>query len=583
MSADGKTTGWAEEYDVVVIGSGAGGMTAALCAQAQGLSAVVLEKSDKYGGTSAVSGGGIWVPCNDEMKAHGGSDSYADARQYLDTLIGNSVAPERIDAYLRNAPKMVRFLASKHGVAFRCVPKYPDYYPDRPGGKEGYRSLEPVPFDASRLGEEFFNQREAFKGTQLMGRVGMDQIQAHILFTRAKGWLLLTLKLMLRYWLDLGWRGTTQRDRWQVLGQGLVAQLRHAMLRSKVPLKLSTGLESLIESQGVVSGIVAVQNGHAIRIGARRGVVLAAGGFESNQQMREQYLPHPTQIKWTAAPPINHGDGIRAGKALGAKLDFMHKTWGSPTVNVPGAPQQTTLFIERALPGCLIVNKLGRRFVNEATSYPDVVDAMYADHAKTGGSVPCWIVFDATFRYKYPMGPLMPGQIAPDKKLPAAWLDQVYFRADTLEALAAKIGVDAEGLRESARRIGEYAKTGIDPEFGKGKTSIDRYYSDPKVKPNSCLGPVKKAPFYAVRLDAGEIGTKGGLLTDEYARVLHENGSVIGGLYAIGNCSSAVMGPTYAGAGSTLGPAMTFAYVAALDMAQADSAVRSESKVSAAA
>jgi 3-oxosteroid 1-dehydrogenase len=567
--ADGKSAAWDEEYDVVVVGSGAGGMTAALCAQAQGLSAVVLEKSDKYGGTSAVSGGGIWVPCNDEMKVHGGTDSLADARKYLDTLIGDSVAPERIDAYLHNAPEMVRFMAARHGVEFRCVPRYPDYYPDRPGGKEGYRSLEPVPFDAAKLGDEFFNQREAFKGTQLMGRVGMDQIQAHILFTRAKGWLLLTLRLMLGYWLAIGWRRKTHRDRRQVLGQGLVAQLRYAMLRKNVPLKLSTGLESLVESQGRVTGVLASQAGRTLRIAARRGVVLASGGFESNPQMREQYLPHPTQAKWTAAPPINHGDGIRAGKALGARLDFMHKTWGSPTVDVPGAPQQTTLFIERALPGCVMVNKLGQRFVNEAASYPDVVDAMYADHARTGGSVPCWIVFDATFRYKYPMGPLMPAQIAPDKKLPADWLDKVYYRADTLDALAAKIGVDAAGLRDSARRIGEYAKTGVDPEFGKGKLSIDRYYSDPSVKPNSCLGPIEKAPFYAVRLDAGEIGTKGGLLTDARARVLREDGGVIDGLYAIGNCSSAVMGPTYAGAGSTLGPAMTFGYVAALDMAQA--------------
>lgn len=582
MGADGEGQGWDEEYDVVVIGSGAGGMAAALSAQALGLSAVVLEKSDKYGGTSAVSGGGIWVPCNDQMKAHGISDSQSDARRYMGDLIGEGVAPERIDAYLHNAPEMVRFLA-KQGVEFRCVPLYPDYYPDRPGSKQGGRSLEPMPFDASKLGDEFSHQREAFRGTQLMGRVAMDTIQAHILFTRAKGWLLLTLRLMLGYWFDWSWRRKTHRDRRQVLGQSLVAQLRHAMQRKNVPLKRSIAMESLIEVGGRVTGVLASQNGRKLRIHARRGVVLASGGFESNQQMREQYLPQPTQVKWTAAPPINQGDGILAGKALGAKLDFMSRTWGSPTVDVPGAAQQTTLFVERALPGCLIVNKHGRRFVNEAATYPDVVDAMYADHAKSGGSVPCWIVFDATFRYKYPMGPLLPAQIAPDKKLPAAWLDRVYYRADTLAALAAKIGVDAAGLRESARLIGEYAKTGVDLDFAKGGTSIERYYSDPNNKPNSCLGPVVKAPFYALRLDAGEIGTKGGLLTDASARVLREDGSAIEGLYAIGNCSSAVMGPTYAGAGSTIGPAMTFGYVAAQDLAQSGLQREGQGAVAAAA
>ena len=577
MSADATLGHWDEEYDVVVVGSGAGGMTAALVAQAQGLQAVVLEKSDKYGGTSAVSGGGIWVPCNDEMKAHGRSDSYEEARRYLDSLIGTSVAPERIDAYLHNAPAMVRLMASRHDVHFRCVPEYPDYYPDRPGGKEGGRSLEPMPFNAALLGDEFSRQRAAFKGTQLLGRIGMDTIQAHILFTRARGWIGVMLKLVLGYWLDLGWRRKTPRDRRQVLGQGLVARLRHAMLGARIPLKLSTGLDSLIESKGRVCGVLVTQDGRRRRIGARRGVVLACGGFESNQKMREAYLPQPTRAKWTAAPPINQGDGVRAGVTLGARLDFMHKTWGSPTVDVPGAPQQTTLFVERALPGCLMVNRLGKRFVNEAAPYPDVVDAMYADHAKTHGSVPCWIVFDATFRYKYPMGPLLPGQMAPDKKLPREWLDKVYYRADTLDALAAKIGVDPSGLRESVRQIGEYAKTGIDPDFGKGRTSIDRYYSDPSVKPNSCLGPVSKAPFYAMRLDAGEIGTKGGLLTDERARVLHERGGVIEGLYAIGNCSASVMGPTYAGAGSTLGPAMTFGYVAAIDLAKSASSASSPS------
>lgn len=560
---------WDQQFDVIVIGSGAGGMTAALCAKGEGLSAVVLEKESVYGGTTAVSGGGIWIPCNDDIAKNGGSDSYAEALGYVKLLTEGEVPVPRIEAYLQNAPEMVRHLARKFGVAFRGVKLYPDYYPNRPGGKDGYRSMEPVEFNAALLGTEFDRLRPAFAGTQVMGRMAMNQVEAHVLFTKGKGWIGIVLKMMLRYWLDLGWRLKTKRDRRLTLGQALVAHLRHALLKQDVPVWLESGMEGLIEDNGRVAGVLVKQAGKTLRLRAKRGVVLASGGFENNQQMREQYLPKPTQANWTGAPRINNGDGIRAGLALGAKLGFMDLVWGSPTVHVPGASSQTTLFVERCAPGCVIVNKKGKRFVNEAAAYPDVVTAMYRDDAQGNGCVPAWFVFDANFRKKYPAGLFLPSQIQPDSALPKDWLDKVYFRADSLEALAAKIGVDAAGLKETTRKIGEYAKAGKDPEFGKGDTSIDRYYSDPTVGPNSCLGPVDTGPFYAIALYPGEIGTKGGLWCDERARVLREDGSVIAGLYAIGNCSAAVMGKTYAGAGSTLGPAMTFGYIAARDLAAA--------------
>lgn len=558
---------WDQEYDVVVVGSGGGGMAAALVAKGQGLSTVLIEKSDKYGGTSAVSGGGIWIPCNDDIARTGGSDSYDEALAYLKSLIGEEVKQDRLEAYLKHAPEMVRYLARTFGVKYSNVPKYPDYYSDRPGGKAGWRSMQPVAFDAKLLGDEFDRQRESFKGTLLMGRIAMDQVEAHTLFSRGPGWIWLTVKMLLNYWLDLGWRRKTHRDRRQVLGQGMVAALRYAMLHAKVPLQLNTGLESLVQEDGRVGGVVVQQSGKTLRYRARRGVILACGGFESNPQMREQYLQQPTKVEWTAAPPINHGDGIRAGQALGAATAQMGLVWGSPTVRKPGTEQQITLFVERGMPGCVAVNSKGKRFVNEAAAYPDFRNAMYADDAKGNGTVPCWLVFDATFRYKYPMGIFLPGQIEPDSKLPKDWLDKVYYKADSIEALSAKIGVDTQGLTQTVAKMNEYAKTGVDPEFGKGNTPIDRYYSDPSVKPNTCLGPIVKPPFYAVRMDAGEIGTKGGLLVDARARVLREDGSVIEGLYATGNTSAAVMGPTYPGAGSTLGPAMTFGYVAALDIA----------------
>ncbi|HEY0915897.1 MAG TPA: FAD-dependent oxidoreductase [Solimonas sp.] len=576
-----SNTSFDQQFDVVVVGSGGGGMTAALCAQALGLSAVVIEKSDKYGGTSAVSGGGIWIPNNDDIARTGGSDSYEEALTYLKTIVGNEVPQERIEAYLKNAPEMVRYMAKTFGVKYRNVPKYPDYYSNRPGGKDGWRSMEPVDFDASLLGPEFDRQRESFKGTLLMGRIAMSQVEAHKLFSRGPGWIWLTLKMLLKYWLDIGWRRRTHRDRRQVLGQGMVSTLRYAMLQKNVPLVLECGMDSLIEDDGRVVGVNVVHRGRKLRYGARRGVILACGGFESNQAMREKYLAQPTKVEWTAAPPINQGDGIRAGQSLGAATKLMDKVWGSPTVRKPGADQQITLFIERGMPGCVAVNAKGKRFANEAAAYPDFRDAMYADNAKGNGCVPAWLVFDATFRYKYPMGIFLPGQIEPDARLPADWLDKVYYRADSIDALAGKIGVDKAGLAETVAKMNDYAKTGVDPEFGKGSIPIDRYYSDPSVKPNTCLGPIVKAPFYAVPMYPGEIGTKGGLDVDPKARVLREDGSVIAGLYAIGNTSAAVMGSTYPGAGSTLGPAMTFGYIAARDIAE--SAKAEQPKIAAAA
>lgn len=560
---------WDQEYDVIVVGSGGGGLTTAVTAQGHGLRAVVVEKSDKYGGTSAVSGGGIWIPCNDDIAKTGGSDSYDEALTYLKDVIGDAVPQSRIEAYLKNGPEMLRFLAQKFGIRYSNVPKYPDYYPNRPGGKEGFRSMQPVAFDAKRLGDEFDNQRAAFAGTQLMGRIAMDQVEAHTLFSRGPGWIWLFIRLVCKYFFDFGWRRKTKRDRRQVLGQGMVSALRYAMLQNNVPLQLNTGMESLIEEDGRVVGIVVNQNGKQLRYKAHRGVVLASGGFESNQQMREQYLHTPTQVEWTAAPPINHGDGIRAGQALGARLKGMDWVWGSPTVKKPGAKQQITLFIERGMPGCVAVNAKGLRFANEAASYPDFRNAMYEDHAKGNGCIPAWLIFDATFRYKYPMGIFLPGQLEPDSRLPKDWLDKVYYRADTLEALSQKIGVDTANLLKTVEKMNGFAKTGVDTEFHKGETAIDTYYSDPSVKPNTCLGPIEKAPFYAVPMWPGEIGTKGGLDVDERARVLREDGQAIAGLYAIGNTSSAVMGNTYAGAGSTLGPAMVFGYIAVRDMAGA--------------
>lgn len=562
-----NTPHWDETYDVIVVGSGAGGMTAALCAKGEGLSSVVIEQAAVYGGTSAVSGGGIWIPCNDGMPATGISDSPEEALTYLKHLTGGDVPLPRLEAYVSQAPKMVRHLKNAFGVEFRPVAKYPDYFPNEAGGKPGARTMEPVPFDAAQLGDTFDTQREPYKSTLVLGRISMDQIQAHVLFSRAKGWIWLTMKLMWRYWSDLGWRRKTWRDRRQVLGQALVASLRTAMLRKQVPLQLETSLQGLIEDNGRITGVTVTRSGKTLRLRAHHGVIIASGGFEANQQMREQYLPQPTKKTWSAAPGINNGDGIRAGQSVGAGVGFMNMVWGTPTVELPGASVAAAMFVERSLPGCVMVNGLGKRFVNEAAPYTEVVHAINEDQARTGQAVPCWFIFDGRFRQSYPAGPMLPAGIQPDKKLPKAWWGKALFKADTMDGLASQIGVDAKALAQTIANMNRYAADGKDPEFGKGDDVFQRYYADPRITPNPCLAPIVKAPFYALAVTPGEIGTKGGLLTNEHARVLRDDGSEIEGLYAIGNCSAAVMGRTYAGPGATLGPAMTFGFIAARDIA----------------
>lgn len=559
---------WNHSYDVVVVGSGAGGMTAALCAKAKGLSALVIEKSDKYGGTSAVSGGGIWIPCNDQMEGLGCPDSYEDAKTYLDYLTEGEIEPKRLDAYIRRGRDMVSFMAERFGVKYNSIPIYPDYFPHKPGGKPGFRTMEPADFDASKLGDEFFNQREPYSGTLLMGRMAMNQVDAHTLLCRSKGWVLRFLSFIWNYWTDFSWRRKTRRDRRQVLGQGMVSALRHAMQQQDLPLWRNTALTELIEQDGRIVGVEVTRNGQTQRIQAHSGVVLACGGFESNQAMREQYLPAPTDSKWTAAPGINSGDGIQAGLRHGAATRFMHLTWGTPTVEVPGSKWATGLFVDRAFPHAIMVNGQGQRFCNEAGPYTEVVYSIYDDHEKTGGTVPCWFICDAQYRKKYPLGPIMPSQMQPDAVLPKDWLNSVYYKAGSLAELAQQIGVDSSGLQEQVQRFNQQARNGKDEDFGKGENVFDLYYGDDSNKPNPCLGPLEKGPYYALKVYPGELGTKGGLDADEAARVLREDGSVIAGLYATGNCSAAVMGKTYAGPGSTLGPAMVFAYLAAEDMAQ---------------
>lgn len=555
-------------YDVIVVGSGAGAMAAAVVAADQGLSVLVVEKSDKYGGTSAISGGGIWIPNNHYFAEKGGADSFDKAFTYLKAAAGDKVDEARLRAYLEYAPRMIHYLETRSRVRYAVADKYPDYYQHLPGSLPGGRSLDPELFDTSLLGDEYEHMRKPSPTTLLMGRIAWTARHAHKAMSREFGWRLMLLGLMLRYKLDFKGRRKGKMDRRAALGASLIAALRRSLMDRKVPLWLNTEFRELVVEEGRVTGIEVLQGGRKLTLQARRGVIFGCGGFEQNQALREKYLPQPTRVDWSATPPGNNtGAALEAAQAIGAATDLMDWAWWAPTIKVPGEEKPRGIFAERAFPGAIVVNGHGKRFVNEAAPYLEFVDAMYKEHQKDSQSIPAWVIFDARFRFNYAMGPLMPAQVMPDSRLRKEWLNSVYWKADSLDGLARQIGVDPAGLDATVKRVNEFARTGVDSDFARGGNVFDRYYGDSNVKPNPCLAPLTKGPYYAMRLDAGDIGTKGGLLTDANAQVLHENGQPIPGLYAIGNTSASVMGTSYPGAGGTLGPAMTFGYIAARHIA----------------
>jgi 3-oxosteroid 1-dehydrogenase len=546
-------------------------MLAALRAHDLGLSVVLVEKADVYGGTSAISGGGIWIPNNRHAKRSGLKDSPEAAKAYVEASVGDSVEAERIAAYLDAASRMADYLDEKTRVRYAVAAQYPDYYPSLPGALAGGRTLDPELFDASVLGDELKRLRPPSPTTLLMGKIAWTARQAHKAMSKSFGWRFMVVWAMLKFRMDKAWRKKTglRRDRYAALGSALVAGLRRSMMDRDIPLWLSSPLERIIEEGGSAVGVEITQSGVLRRIRARKGVILASGGFEQNQSLREQYLPAPTAVRWSATPAgQNTGDSLVAAQALGARTALMDWAWWCPTIGVPKETSQRGVFAERAFPGAIVVNGLGRRFANEAEPYLEFGKAMYDDHQRTGKTLPAWVIFDAHFRFHYAMGPIMPGQIMPDRRIPQEWWDQVLWTADSLDALAGKIGVDPAGLRETVDRMNRFAQTGKDLDFDRGGNVYDRYYGDVNVKPNPCLAPIQKGPFYAMRLDGGDIGTKGGLLTNAHAQVINQSGQPIRGLYAIGNCSSSVMGTSYPGAGSTLGPAMTFGMIAADHLSQ---------------
>jgi 3-oxosteroid 1-dehydrogenase len=549
-----ETTGWDSTTDLLVVGSGAGAMTAAFVASREGLDALVVEKTEFFGGSSAYSGGGLWVPNNPLMAEAGFSDSLEKARAYMDATVGDRVPAARKEAYLTKAPEMVAYMLRHSHLHLELNREYTDYYPDRPGAMTGGRALDPGIYRGRRLGPLFQQLRpHPYElPVELVFRIA--EVKRVAFFARSFRYLLATAKVFLRTF----WSWVTGA-RLVCMGQALVAPLRLSLRDRDVPVWLNTRVKQLIVEDGRVMGVAAERGGQPIRIRANRGVVLAAGGFARNKEMREKYQRSPITTEWTSACPGDTGDAIRMGLELGAAIDLMEEAWWGPSSLPPEGPPHFHL-IERSCPGSILVDSAGKRFTNEAASYIDVVHAMYEHNHPDAASIPAHFIMDHRFRRRYPFGTTMPGL-----KFPKEYLKNGYVKmADTLEELAAKIGVDRRGLLETVARFNEFARTGKDLDFHRGESVYDRYYGDATVNPNPCLGVIEKPPFYAVSMIPGDLGTKGGLVTDEHARVLREDRSPIEGAYAIGNASASVMGDTYPGPGATLGPAMTFGYVAAM-------------------
>jgi 3-oxosteroid 1-dehydrogenase len=549
MPAADQEEAWDHQVDFLVVGSGCGGLTAALTAGADGLDTLIIEKAAVYGGSTALSGGNIWIPNNPTLKREGLADSRADVRSYLDAVVGDRVPGANIDAFIDNGPLAMEFLerVSAH-LRFQWCTDYSDYHPEAPGGRARGRTIEPLPFDLKKLGDDEKQLRPAALATP------------GGLFVTSKEFA--RLNMVMRTWsgrraamqtVGRAVKGVLLRRHMDTLGRALIGRLRLAVKDADIPLWLSTPLQSLItDDSGTVVGVCARRDGAIFRIRARAGVLLATGGFEHNNEMRKRFLRDGGKDNYSAGSPDNTGDGIVAGQSIGGAVDLMDDAWWMPAFKRPDGVM-SVLVSERSIPRSIIVDQTGRRFVNEAAPYVTFVHRQLA-----GRHDPIWFVFDRKAKNRYQFGGVMPGQ-----SFPKDWFASgLMHRADTLDALAAAIGVPASSLRETANSFNGFARDGKDRDFGRGESAYDNYYGDPTL-PQPTMDVIDSAPFYAARIQAGDLGTKGGLTYNANGQVLRADGTVVDGLYATGNTSAAVMGNDYAGAGATIGPSIVFGFISA--------------------
>jgi 3-oxosteroid 1-dehydrogenase len=556
-----------ETFDVVVVGSGAAGAVAALRAVDLGLSVLIVEKAPKFGGTSATSGGVMWIP-NNQLTEN--DDSREKTFTYINSLLRGPVQQDRLEAFVDQGPEMARFLVSAGVPLMQAT--WPDYFAASPEARAD-RSVLCDTFDGRELGDKFVLMREQFNRFKPFGRYAMDIGQFFSISTRAQGWVMTFIKMFFTYWSDLSTRMIGKRDRRFPQGAALMGNIYKQVFARGVEVRLDTGVTELLVTDGKVSGVKVSNHGRGYEIAASHGVVLAAGGFEWNQELRDKHFPVPGLTRHSSTPQdANRGETLIAATNIGAATEHIDAGWWMPTMSWPMASAanfdetwQTAFDVGR--PSSVCVNRNGVRFVDEACSYDEFGIAMIEDHKKTGANTPCWLVFDSTFRKKWTVGGLMPSLIMPDWMVPADCWDHYVFKANSLDALAAKIHVPTDALKKTVANMNEYAKAGVDPEFGRGGNPYDQMFGDPTVTPNPCLGPIAKPPYYAVPINLGDLGTKGGLKANAKAQVVDAKDEPIPGLYAAGNNSGSPFGNLYPGAGGTIGPAATFGFVAANDIA----------------
>lgn len=550
----------AESYDVVVAGSGAGGMAAALTCAIEGLSVLVVEKEDHVGGSTAISGGAVWIPNNPLAVAMGIEDSTEAVMTYLGTVLGNALRPDMMHAFLSSGPEAVAYFDRHTQVRFAARAYSPDYYPELPGAGRAGRPIDPLPFDGRELGEAFRLLKDPLATFTVLGgmMVNVTDVNHLLKVTRSFASWRYGMKLVTRYGLDRlrGWHRGTRL----LLGNALAGRLLKSALDRGITIATATPLVGLVRSKDRVTGVTIHHEGRERTVSARRGVVVATGGFPWDAARRS--LPGvEAGRQWSMSPPGNAGDGIRIAEAAGAaflEAPADQAFWAPVSVWTKAGGEQVRfphLIWDRAKPGLIAVNGAGRRFVNEGTSYHEFVRAMLRSH-ETVPTVPAFLIADRPFVDRWGLGLALPGG------RPRAHLirDGYLVEATSIAELATKLSVPAEALGASVAEMNRAAADGVDASFGKGSSEYNRYYGDPAVAGNPCLGAIAEPPFYAVRVYPGDIGTASGLLSDPDGRVLGRSGEPIAGLYCCGSDMASIMGGHYPGAGITLGPALTFGY-----------------------
>ena len=559
MTSSTTVNHWDEEVDLLVIGAGAGGMTAALVAKLSGLDVLVCEKTTQVGGTAATSAGTVWIPGNSQSTDAGWHDSPQVAREYMRALTGGAAETPLLDAFFETGPSVIDYLRQHTDVQFVPSGKHPDYK-DLQGAAVFGRTLAPAPFDGRLLGADFARVRPPLPEFMVLGgmMVGKEDIPKLINRFRSFANFLHAAKLFTRYVSD---RLRYARGTRVTMGNALVARLYFSLKQNQVKVSFESVLSDLVTENGSVVGALVESAEKIRRIRARRGVVLATGGYGHSQRLRRKFMLSPTP-KYSVAHQGNTGDGIEIGLRHGGFAAPERHGSGAfwTPVSVVRRPDGSEgvfphLSLDRAKPGLIAVNSAGRRFVNEGASYHDFVEAMYASHRQSP-TIPAYLICEADFVKKYGLGYIHPGTAS----LKDYERNGYLLTAPTLEALARRLSIDANTLIATVDRANGFARSGIDSDFGKGSTELSRFNGDPANKPNPCLGPIERGPFVALALWPAEIATSTGLQTDADGRVLDPGERAINGLYACGNDMASIMLGTYPGPGTTLGPAITFGY-----------------------